>query len=183
MRVLTLCALALLAVLMPGKAQAQAPEPVPASENGGLSGLYACTEIPEASARLTCFDAATASLRAAENVGDVKLIDLASVQQLDRESFGFSLPSLGKILAPKKSAASLRTTPIDRIDAVIKSVRIAPSGAAVITLENGQIWRQIDSERNFPLKPGVSVRISKASLGSFFLTLKSRVSYRVERAQ
>lgn len=181
MRALILASFAMLALLIAGKAQAQATDP--AQANGRLNSLYACTEIGEASARLACFDAATANLRTAESVGEVRVIDLNSVQELDRESFGFSLPSLAKILAPKKSTASLRTAPIDRIQAIIQSVRIAPSGAAVVTLDNGQIWRQIDQERPFPLKPGKSVQISKASLGSFFLVIGSSQAFRVRREQ
>ncbi len=183
MRALTLSAFALLALFIAGKAQAQAPDPAPAPANGRLNSLYACTEIGEASARLACFDAATANLRTAENVGEVRVIDLNSVQELDRESFGFSLPSLAKILAPKKSAVALGAAPLDRIQAIIQSVRIAPSGAAVITLDNGQIWRQIDQERPFALKPGKSVQVSKASLGSFFLVVGSSQAFRVRREQ
>lgn len=181
MRALTLVGFAALALV--SAAQAQAQDRVPAPASGALESLYACSEVGEASARLACFDAATASLRAAENLGDVRVIDLNSVQELDRESFGFSLPSLAKILAPKKSAAGLGNAPIDRIEAIIQSVRIAPSGAAVITLDNGQIWRQIDQERPFVLKPGKSVKISKASLGSFFLVVGSNQAFRVRREQ
>lgn len=169
------------ALALAGAATAEAQTPTP--EAGGLSGLFACTQISEDSARLACFDQAAATLRASDEVGEVRVIDLAAAKQIDQESFGFSLPSLNTILAPKKTAASLRETRIDRITATIQSVRISPSGAAVITLENGQVWRQIDLERPYALKVGASVQIAKAALGSFLLTVKSSGRYRVRREQ
>lgn len=150
---------------------------------GGLDSVYACTEIADNGARLACFDAAAAALRSAEAEGAIKLIDLGTAQQLDRESFGFSLPSVNALLAPKKAARVARFAPIDRIESVIQAIRFAPGGAAVLTLENGQIWRQTDGERPYALKIGKNVRIAKGFGGGFLLTVGSSNLYRVRREQ
>lgn len=183
MRLRGLIGLIGIAFLVMGQAQAQSPDAASAPANGGLGGLYACTQIADNGARLTCFDAAAAQLRAAEAGGQVRIIDQIAAEQIDRDSFGFSLPSLSKILAPNKSAGTLGSSPIDRISSIIQSVRTSPSGQAVITLENGQVWRQIDQESAHPVKVGRSVEISKASFGSFFLTVKPSGTFRVRREQ
>jgi hypothetical protein len=45
------------------------------------------------------------------------------------------------------------------------------AGANVLTLDNGQVWRQEEIESYFPLKDGDVVRIERGMLGSYHLTL------------
>ncbi len=160
-----------------GAAKAQEPEPE------GLSGIYACTQISDNGARLACFDQAAAALRTAEAEGAIKLLDLASAQQLDRESFGFSLPSVSQILAPKKTARPARFAPIENITALIKTVQLTPTGQAIVTLENGQVWRQVDQERSFQIKVGKTAKIAKGFGGGFLMSVGAGSGYRVRREQ
>jgi hypothetical protein len=48
-----------------------------------------------------------------------------------------------------------------------------------LVLDNGQIWKFVDPDPR--LRPGDSVTIKRAALGSFLMTTPSRHSYRVER--
>jgi hypothetical protein len=48
-----------------------------------------------------------------------------------------------------------------------------------VVLDNGQTWAFIEPEPR--LRPGDSVTIKRASLGSFLMLTPSRRSYRVER--
>jgi hypothetical protein len=50
-----------------------------------------------------------------------------------------------------------------------------------VVLDNGQTWKFIDPEPR--LRPGDSVTIKRASLGSFLMLTPSRRSYRVERSR
>ncbi|MEN9704514.1 MAG: hypothetical protein RLZZ393_393 [Pseudomonadota bacterium] len=54
--------------------------------------------------------------------------------------------------------------------AKIASVRTTGTGLAIITLDNGQVWRQIESEAYFPLDAGDTIRIENGALGSYRLT-------------
>ncbi len=52
----------------------------------------------------------------------------------------------------------------------ISAVRQAANGLAVITLDNGQVWRQTEPEAYFPLDVGDTIRIEMGALGSYRLT-------------
>lgn len=70
---------------------------------------------------------------------------------------------------------------IDRIEAMATDVRKSETGKLTVTLDNGQIWRQLDNRRML-LKSGETVIIRKASLSSFLMEKKSGSrSLRVKR--
>jgi hypothetical protein len=61
---------------------------------------------------------------------------------------------------------------IQQIRATIVEVQKAPRGELVLTLDNGQVWRQSDSTR-LRLRKGQVVIIKRAALGSFFIGKKN----------
>ncbi|MFO1409554.1 MAG: hypothetical protein U1F06_04150 [Steroidobacteraceae bacterium] len=73
--------------------------------------------------------------------------------------------------------------PATSVTADIVALRKLPSGYALIELDNGQQWQQIESAPNLYLRLGERVTIRKASLGSFLLETKSNFSLRVRRVQ
>ncbi len=70
----------------------------------------------------------------------------------------FGLPLIQ--LVEKDQATSLT--------AQVREVKKTPRGKLIITLENGQIWKQTDSDRLL-LRAGDSVNIERGLLGAFFL--------------
>ena len=56
----------------------------------------------------------------------------------------------------------------DKISAHVKSIKKNPYGLAKITLDNGQVWKQLDGG-NIRLKTGDEVTINRGALGSFNL--------------
>lgn len=73
------------------------------------------------------------------------------------------------------------STQLDFIEAEVTLVQHTPYGELIVELDNGQLWRQIDS-RSLRLKPGERVRISAASIGSFLLEkVTGSTSIRVRR--
>lgn len=164
--------IAAILVLAPtGLAQTAKPAPGPKP----LDNLYACAEAVDSAQRLACFDAEVARLRAAEKAGDFAAVDVESVKQLQKESFGFNLPSLPKIALPRLSGEGPDT-------AEAKVVGVSGAGR-VLALANGQTWRLTEPAPP-GLKPGVEVEIRKASLGSYLLNIKGRnKSARVRREE
>ncbi len=78
--------------------------------------------------------------------------------------------------------ASLEIEQIDRIVATVTDVRQSTTRKLTVTLDNGQVWRQLDS-RPMRLGAGEAVVIRKASLGSFLMEKQSGGrSIRVRRA-
>jgi hypothetical protein len=51
----------------------------------------------------------------------------------------------------------------------------------VVTLENGQVWREIAPKESVRLQPGDTVRIERGSLGSFLLVAPNKRSTKVTR--
>ena len=70
---------------------------------------------------------------------------------------------------------------IDRLESFVSELSFTAGGKAIITLDNGQVWTQIDSTR-LRLSGYDKVIIRKASLGSFMLTkVGSKITMRVKR--
>lgn len=157
--------------------------PAIAEDRVSTEAIYACAEIAEDAERLACFDNTVAQFRAAEDAGEVATISKEELSELNRESFGLSLPSLPKTLLPKFGSSD--DTKLDTISEPVKSTSRLSSGKLRITLENGQVWDQIDTKDIYvSRKRGVeSAEIKRASLGSFKMKLDGGRSFRVTRAK
>ena len=141
-----------------------------------LARLMACRSIADNAARLTCFDIAVGALDTAERQGDVVVIDRAGVAETRRQLFGFEMPSLPRLFGPEGAAE------IDAIDSTLQSASLVGDGRWVFRLADGSVWRQIDSDRvRFQNRPGQPVRVRKATLGSFLLTVGGSRAVRVRR--
>jgi hypothetical protein len=80
---------------------------------------------------------------------------------------------------PQREAATL-----DKVTAKIAGVTTLRDGALRVTLENGQVWRQIDQKGQARWAVGDSLVIERAALGSFLAsTVGSNRSYRIRREQ
>ena len=65
------------------------------------------------------------------------------------------------------------------IKAVVSQMTEDRSNNVYLVLDNGQTWGFIEPDPR--LRPGDSVTIKRASLGSFLMVTPSRHSYRVQR--
>ncbi|GLS00946.1 hypothetical protein GCM10007859_09560 [Brevundimonas denitrificans] len=141
-----------------------------------LARLMACRGIADNTARLACFDTAAGALDTAERQGDVVVIDRAGVAETRRQLFGFEMPSLPRLFGPEGAAE------IEAIESTLQGASLVGEGRWVFRLEDGSVWRQIDSERvRFQNRPGQPVRVRKATLGSFLLTVGDSRAVRVRR--
>jgi hypothetical protein len=66
------------------------------------------------------------------------------------------------------------------LTAQIASVSHNAEGRWVLTLDNGQVWRQTET-RSFEASPGAAVRISSGAMGSFWIETSKHNWTRVER--
>lgn len=113
--------------------------------------LLDCAEIDNKNKRLACFDDAVGPLREAINQRE----ELRAQQAID--DFGRA--------APKPEVEAL-----EELELAVTEARLNRAGDLVVTLENGQVWRQSSSNgqpiRNLHLKKVKSVIISKAAMQS-----------------
>ncbi|MEL7041663.1 MAG: hypothetical protein AAGL90_09070 [Pseudomonadota bacterium] len=158
-------------------AQAEAIDPI------STEAIYACAEITDNAARLACYDDTVGRFQTAEEAGEVATITKSEMAEIQEDSFGFSLPSLPRIVMPKFGGGE--DTAPDRVEFAVSNISRLRSDKVRITLENGQVWDQIDTKRvRYSKKVGVeSAEIRKASLGSFKMKLDGGTAFRVTRVK
>lgn len=140
--------------------------------------LSNCRKVADDAARLTCYDSATAALEQAEAKGDIVVVDREQARTVRRQAFGFSLPSLSMFERGEEKEA------VDNVSGKIASARQDGTGKWVLRLEDGAVWQQVDvQEMSLYPKPGQSVTIRKATLGSFLASVEGRRAIRVRRVE
>ena len=141
-----------------------------------LSRLTACRAIADGAARLSCYDAAVSALDSAERQGEVVVMDRAQIGEARRQLFGFEMPTLPRLFSADSAEE------IDSIETTLQSAARVADNRWVFRLADGGVWRQIDSDpiRGRP-RPGDVVRVRKASLGSFLMTIGDSRAVRVRR--
>lgn len=74
---------------------------------------------------------------------------------------------------------------LDEMRANVSKVEFSPTGRFIVTLENGQVWRQLDADTGqarFNKKGGDAVTISRGLLGSYNLVVEGRAMlFKVKR--
>ena len=71
----------------------------------------------------------------------------------------------------------------ESISGKVSHVARGSSGEFIVTLDDGQVWTQLDSYPVVRVAPGDMVTIKKASLGSYLLVTPSKVATRVRRTK
>ena len=145
-----------------------------------------CAAIAAPDERLACYDALVcAAIVAAEE-------RLACYDTLAKPKLPDVQTSPGDAVRPKSSATDtqsfglsprqLPATPESPklIKALVTRVTVDRAGNVLMSLDNGQSWTFNDQDALF--RPGDSVTIRRAALGSFLLTAGRR-SYRARRVQ
>lgn len=142
-----------------------------------LEAVVACRTIADTDARLACFDRAAAGLDEAESRGEVVVVDRGQIREARKAAFGFTFKM------PSFMTAGEKPEDMERLTATVASAYDS-GGKWVITLEDGAVWKQIDtmSMRKSP-KPGSKVEIRTAMLGSFFMKVDGQIQIRVTRVR
>jgi hypothetical protein len=153
-------------VLFMGIAGLVLPVAVAAAASVSTADLARCAGIAVADARLACYDAlAERALTAAAPQARPPAAPAA-----DAGTFGLTKP------APRATPAGP-----ELIKALVAKVTANRVGNVDVLLDNGQTWIVVASDPL--LKPGDSVTIKRAALGSFLMSAPARRSYRVRRME
>jgi hypothetical protein len=86
-----------------------------------------------------------------------------------------------KAVAAKEVAAGTRAADASKIEAHITQLKQAADGHIVFSLDNDQVWRQLNAEGELLAKQGDAVTISRGALGSYWLQIKSGRGCKVMR--
>jgi hypothetical protein len=178
---------ALLALAAAGVAAAQ-PAPQPQSPEA-IAKVYACAAIADPAQRLACYDAAVGAMKTAESQGEFAAVDAAGVRQIEREAFGFSLPSLPRLALPslrRGNGTGTAAAPVERTAELSMTIaRVGRfDGRQSFVMDNGQVWVLLDSQGNRLARPGAAVTVKRASLGSYLMSVEAGgAALRVRRAE
>jgi len=156
-----------------------APAPaLPQDRAKELQQLIDCRKLTDNTARLACYDQAAASLDQAEAKGDIVVVNREQARKVRRQAFGFSLPSITLFERGEKPEE------IAQADDKIASVKKQLDGKWIFKLEGGATWIQVDlTELPLDPRPGQPVKIRKASMGSFMMTVGSQRAIKVHRVE
>ena len=144
--------------------------------------MVKCSGITDSATRLACYDALMPRVRAALAAGPAQL------SREDQTSlFGLTLPDIfgsseptspqafGANDLPAPPPEPGTPQPVDSITATVTDFATTPTGKFIVFLDNGQVWRQQDSDRGtIHFKHTMSenhVTISRGMLGSYVLSL------------
>ena len=176
MRKFVLVSLVFVATAYPAAADQKAGTPT--------AELYSCTEITDDSERLACFDTAVSALKAAESSGEVQTVNRTELKAIERDAFGFSMPSLPQLFRGRADSDKSADDELKEITVAIKEIKADRNDVLTIYLEDGQIWRQIDTTyiTGSRIRKAETVTIKKAAFGSFLMKLDdSNTTFRVRR--
>jgi hypothetical protein len=137
--------------------------------------VYACAQVGDAGQRHACFDALVPDLKKA---GEAQFgaTPAPKPSPLTAPVVTAEAPK-----APKPATAPTPAEP-EKVSLSVTSMTRSSNGKLRFTMENGQVWRQIDTTtvRNIGEGPWTA-EIRKASFGSFLLSLNGGSAVRVER--
>jgi hypothetical protein len=132
---------------------------------------------------LACFDAAVGRLRQAEQQGEFAGVDRAQATAVERDSFGFRIPSLSRLM-PRLGGRDREDSEIDNVQMTVERVIERANGYHAFVMTNGQVWTQVQAERASNVRPGVDVTVRRALAGSYMMSsARGGSAHRVRREQ
>ena len=168
---------AALALLAFGAAPAAAKDKEAAETPAQIQQLYDCRALPDAAARLACFDRQVAALEAAQAANDITFFDRNAAQKARRGLFGFTLRDL-----PFFGGGDDDKEKITRLETTITWARREGYNKIRFEIEDGAVWLQTD-QTDLPRDPkaGEKVVIYPGAIGSYFAEIGNMKRIRVRR--
>jgi len=152
-----------------------------------------CAGIADDAARLACYDAifgrpasASSSVATSSAAAATASAPVAAASAPAAPAAATTQPASGAAaFGMSEKRLSQEREEVDAITAKVVSVGSLPQpGRWKVTLDNGQVWEQRETTpESYRPRPGDTVKIRKASLGSFLLWAPDRGLSRVRRVQ
>jgi hypothetical protein len=157
-----------------------APAALAADDPGAT--LRACRAERDDARRLACYDREVDRLDAQATPAAAAVTAPAAPAApapTPEERFGRT-GAMTREEADRKEQESRELT---ELQATVTEIWTRADGLMVLTLDNGQIWKQVRPDSRFRLKAGEQVKIQPAALGSFLLSGPTKRSTRVSRVK
>jgi hypothetical protein len=165
-----------LVALLAGASGAAPAAAAQTADDSPIRRIAECRAITADAARLACYDQAVGAVQTAQASGDIVILDRAAVDESRRRAFGFDI----NIVNPFNREGGPEE--LREVETRLTSVRRIGAGKMLFALEDGSSWLQIDDTAPyFRERAGVPVRIRRAALGSYLLSVDGARSIRVKR--
>jgi hypothetical protein len=150
----------------------------PVSQPREFEELKSCRNIADNAARLDCFDSAVGVVVAAQESGDLRIVDKEVAKQTRRRLFGFALPEIGWFGDGKVGDEAQ----LDMLETTITSVNQTRRNSWTFQTEEGAVWQISNApSRLRALEPGQSVIFKKAALNSYFIRIEGQTGVKGTR--
>lgn len=133
-----------------------------------------CRALTDPAQRLACFDRTVEAMDAATRERELAIFDRTTMREARRGVFGLGLRRLRVFDTADESEE------VTEIDGRITAIRMASDGFPIFVLEDGARWKQTDGRNTFP-RPGQTIHIRQAALGSYMANVNGGVGVRVIR--
>lgn len=170
--------LSLLAIIPGAQAAPKRQQPRPAI----FTDLLQCRSMTDDKQRLACFDRQVGAMETAAQRDEVVVLDKGELNKTRKTLFGFSFPKLPFLGGgDDDDRAQAQEEGFDHIVAKIASVRNLGYGKWQIGLEDGAQWATTEAITNGAPKPGQSIEIKRAAMGSFMSKIEGGRAVRIKR--
>lgn len=145
-----------------------APEAAEAAE---AASIERCRALNESAQRLLCYD--TLFPRVSPSSGSSAPQPLPAAPTASGQAPDDAIQTFGLNGARERA--------IKGVSATVTELHHEPDGRFVVYLDNGQVWRQIETDDWAPPRKGERVRIRRAALGSYMLETAENLATHVTR--
>ncbi|MBY0562601.1 MAG: hypothetical protein K2P58_00345 [Hyphomonadaceae bacterium] len=173
-RALVICVFAVAAISL-AWAQSEPPNTV--------RQVLECAAISDDAARLTCYDRGSVQLRDADASGRLVCVDQQHVAALEREAFGFRLPSLSGVFSSREDDGGVPRETLERIEMEVARVVRHLDGRHSYVMTNGQTWTQVEPGSSGNVRPGDRIAVRRAAFNSYMLSPARGSAHRVRRQE
>ncbi|MXP13414.1 hypothetical protein GRI44_01425 [Altererythrobacter confluentis] len=140
--------------------------------------LKSCRTIADNARRLACFDSAVSVVIAAQESGDIRIVDKEAAKQTRRRLFGFTLPDIGWFGDGKVGDDQK----LDMLETTIASVSQTRRNSWTFQTQEGAVWQIKNApSRLRPLQPGQTVVFKQAALNSYFIRIDGQMGVKGTR--
>jgi hypothetical protein len=152
---------------------ATGPAPANATDRP-TDALLACANEADDAQRLRCFDSVVAGLRKAPANPAATVAAAPSQPATAAPTLEGSFGARGDINPHKHEE-------LRELTGTVTALGAKPHGELILTLDNGQVWAEIQTGSKVKLKTGDTVKIERGAMGSYSLIAPNGRSSKVSR--
>ncbi|MDX2223999.1 MAG: hypothetical protein SFV21_14710 [Rhodospirillaceae bacterium] len=158
----------------------------PAAGQDLNAALQQCRVLPDAMSRLFCYDrlvdAGAGALPPATPVRPA-MPAVPATPVAPQATAPLPTVATPTVTTPRAAARDATAADPDALSARVTALAFDPYGDAVLTLDNGQRWKQTEG-RTFKVDTGTVVTLKKGLLGAYFMTAEGGArTVKVKRVQ